>query len=451
MQKRKRHRLNRRGKIFFTALLAVLLLLLTVAVLLLASRYGSGVTEISLKGEENIVLSYGKEQYSEQGASAVFHGKLFSSHVSVPVEIKGQPGKDAQPGVYHVTYTASYRGRYTAEKTRTVTVRDVTPPELVLLGEASLEIEAEEEYREEGCRAMDDCDGDLSGQVVAEGSVDNSAPGVYTVTYTVSDKAGNTASLTRQVTVKEKPAPVEPDVPDSPDEPDVPDTPDKPDVPDTPVEPDVPDTPVVAGPVIYLTFDDGPGPITENLLALLDKYGVKVTFFVTNQYPDYHYVIAKEAAAGHSVGIHSATHAKEIYASEEAYFQDLQIMQDIIVQQTGKKTNILRFPFGSSNQTSEFNPGIMTRLTALVQERGFAYFDWNVSSGDGNPANSTQDVYNYVINGVRQHETSVVLMHDLNPNSMAAVEDIIKWGQANGYTFLPLTHDSPVCHHQVMN
>ena len=212
-----------------------------------------------------------------------------------------------------------------------------------------------------------------------------------------------------------------------------------------------PDPPAVTGPVIYLTFDDGPGPITENLLALLDQYGVKVTFFVTNQYPDYHYVIAKEAAAGHSVGIHSATHAKEIYASEEAYFQDLQIMQDIIVQQTGKETNILRFPFGSSNQTSAFNPGIMTRLTALVQEKGFAYFDWNVSSGDGNPANSTQDVYNYVINGVSQHEISVVLMHDLNPNSMAAVEDIIKWGQANGYTFLPLTRSSPVCHHQVMN
>ena len=457
MQERKKHRLNRRGKTLFGALLAVLVLILTGTVLLLVSRYGSGRTEIRLNGEEKTVLGYGKEQYVERGATAVFHGKLFSSNIQLPVEIKNQPGADAKPGVYQVVYTASYHGEYTSEKIRTVTIRDVTPPELVLLGESSLDLEAGEAYEEAGFRATDDCDGDLSALVTVSGTVDSGTPGTYSISYKISDKAGNTMALSRQVTVKGQTAPAEPTEEEPATEP-APTEP-APTEP-TPTEPaptelaptePAPPAPVVSGPVIFLTFDDGPGPLTENLLALLDKYGVKVTFFVTNQYPDYHYLIAKEAAAGHSVGIHSATHSKEIYASEEAFFHDIQIMQDIIVQQTGKETNILRFPFGSSNQTSSFNPGIMTRLTALVQQRGFAYFDWNVSSGDGSPDNSTEAVYNYVINGVSQHETSVVLMHDLNPNSMAAVEEIIKWGQANGYTFLPLTHDSPVCHHQVMN
>ncbi len=423
MAGRSRRRQKRKRKGVLTGRLFLLFLAAAAGLLFLISRFGDGKTEISLNGEEEIVLDYGKEPYSEPGASAVFRGSLFSSSVSLPVRIKGQPAPSAAPGVYHVVYSAAFHGRHEAEKTRTVIIRDVTPPELFLVGEPELELEEGEKYREEGCRASDDCDGNLSGLVLVDGSVEENTPGTYSLIYSVKDKAGNAASVTRTVTVKKKPAPVEPD----------------------PVKPDV------TGPVIYLTFDDGPGALTGDILEILGKYGVKATFFVTNQFPAYQSMIAREAEEGHSVGIHTATHAKEIYADEEAFFRDMRIMQDIIVRQTGKETNILRFPFGSSNQTSSFNPGIMTRLTALVEERGFAYFDWNVSSGDGDPENTTEEIYNYVTSGIEKHDNAVVLMHDLNPNSLAAVENIIKWGLANGYTFLPLTHESPVCHHQVMN
>ena len=74
---------------------------------------------------------------------------------------------------------------------------------------------------------------------------------------------------------------------------------------------------------IFLTFDDGPRPeVTPWVLDLLDKYNAKATFFVVDngRYGD----LKKIAAAGHSIGIHTISHDyKKIYASEDAFFNDL--------------------------------------------------------------------------------------------------------------------------------
>lgn len=202
--------------------------------------------------------------------------------------------------------------------------------------------------------------------------------------------------------------------------------------------------------VIYLTFDDGPGRDTRRLLDILDKYNVKATFFVVNT--SYSNVIAEEYKRGHSIGIHCNTHNYySLYESDEAYFADFNAMYDEIVNQTGEGTCLLRFPGGSSNTVSCFNPGIMTRLTEEVENRGFTYFDWNVSSGDAGQTIETQQVVENVINGVQKHKVSVVLQHDKKSFSVDAVEQIIIWGLENGYTFLPLTKDSPTCHHKIAN
>ena len=202
--------------------------------------------------------------------------------------------------------------------------------------------------------------------------------------------------------------------------------------------------------IIYLTFDDGPGPYTEQLLDVLDAYNVKATFFVVDTaYSD---LIAEEFARGHSIGIHTATHNYDlIYSSEEAYFADLQHMQDLIVELTGQRTTLVRFPGGSSNTVSKFNPGIMTTLAADLTDMGYQYFDWNVSSGDAGETTSTQKVFENVINGVQWQNVSIVLQHDIKDFSVDAVEKIILWGLNNGYTFLPLDSTSPTSHHRIAN
>jgi hypothetical protein len=79
---------------------------------------------------------------------------------------------------------------------------DITPPTLTLRGSATVNILIDSIYTDEGASAMDDIDGDLTPLVVAVSNVDTKKLGVYTVTYSVSDRAGNSAqSLSRTVNV----------------------------------------------------------------------------------------------------------------------------------------------------------------------------------------------------------------------------------------------------------
>ena len=156
---------------------------------------------------------------------------------------------------------------------------------------------------------------------------------------------------------------------------------------------------------------------------------------------------------GHSIGIHTMSHVYErIYASPEAYFADLLGMQDVIYQNTGVKTTLMRFPGGSSNTVSAHSyVGLMSLLTRAVQDAGFQYFDWNVDSNDAGGAKKAQTVFNNVTEGVSHNRVSVVLQHDIHDFSVDAVEDIIVWGLNNGYSFERLTENSPGVHHGVQN
>ena len=126
-------------------------------------------------------------------------------------------------------------------------------------------------------------------------------------------------------------------------------------------------------------------------------------------------------------------------------------MQDLIYDKTGIRTTLCRFPGGSSNLVSRFNPGIMTRLSKELTDRGFQYFDWNVSSGDAGETTSTSKVAQYVKSGMARNGVSIVLQHDIKGYSVNAVEEIIQWGLANGYTFKALDATSPTAHHGINN
>ena len=63
----------------------------------------------------------------------------------------------------------------------------------------------------------------------------------------------------------------------------------------------------------------------------------------------------------------------------------------------------------------------------------------------------TDDVIDFVIDGVQQHRVSVVLQHDIHYFSVAAVEKILRWGKQNGYQFLALRENSPGFHQDVLN
>lgn len=317
-----------------------------------------------------------------------------------------------------VTYAVSDRAGNQTVVQRRIRYKDTQPPTVTIRGDLLVTVTAGQTYQEPGYCASDNLEGDITAYVSVKGSVDTQTPGVYTLTYYAQDSYGNQGAAERFVCV---------------------------------VPAEGLGTVAPNGKVIYLTFDDGPGPHTDRLLDILARYNVKATFFVVDT--GMISKVERIAGEGHTVAMHTMSHRyQQIYASEEAYFRDLYGMQAVIEKYTGQKPMLLRFPGGSSNTVSKtYNKGIMTRLIAKLPELGLRYFDWNVDSKDAGGAKTPEDVLANVINGIGNKTVSVVLQHDLYDYSVDAVEDIIVWGLANGYTFAPLTEGSPVCEHTPNN
>lgn len=304
---------------------------------------------------------------------------------------------------------------------------------------------------------------EISYAQLVKNTYELTTPGTYQIKYTLTDSIGSEIVQTKTVIlegdVEEPEIPVEePDTPPTVDDveetpPEAAEYPEVEDLGETMTEPQVSNTSEAEEKVIYLTFDDGPYKNTEKLLDILDKYNAKATFFVTGQYASYQYLIADEYKRGHTVAIHSYSHKySEIYKSEDAYFADLNKISKLIEDQTGEKPTLVRFPGGSSNSVSKkYSVGIMTKLAAQLETKGYHYFDWNVTSGDAGDTKNANTIYQNVVKGCTGRKSSVVLMHDVKSYTVDAIESILKWGSENGYTFSALDMTTPVVHHKIAN
>ena len=104
-------------------------------------------------------------------------------------------------GTYLLTYTVVDAAGNTGTATRTVTVADSTAPAITLLGDAGVTHFKGLTWVDPGATATDTLDGNLSDTITRTGTVDVNTTGVYTLTYLVSDAAGNEANVTRTVNV----------------------------------------------------------------------------------------------------------------------------------------------------------------------------------------------------------------------------------------------------------
>ena len=371
---------------------------------------------IELKGEQEMVLDYGAE-FVEPGWTATDE---CDGDISQSVVVEGEINSK-EPGEYTYIYTVLDTSGNIGTISRKVKVLDVSAPNIILNGEAQIYLKVGNAYSESGYQATDNRDGDITSKVTVSGSVDTSRCGNYTVTYAVTDSSGNTTTTTRSVYVYEKQA-----------------------------------ENVVVNPgdkVVYLTFDDGPSKHTAKLWDVLDKYGVKATFFVTAQFPTYEYMIKETYERGHTVALHTYSHEySQVYASPDAYYSDLQKIHDIVYRQTGQNAWLVRFPGGTANTISKrYCTGIMTTISQGLGYHGYLYCDWNVTSQDAGGTKSTSQIVQNVTSGISKRNVSIVLQHDIYEYSVDAVEEIICWGLANGYKFLPMDESTPMVHQTVNN
>lgn len=201
---------------------------------------------------------------------------------------------------------------------------------------------------------------------------------------------------------------------------------------------------------VYLTFDDGPGKYTEDILAILERYDVKATFFVVGKEGEEAEAAMRDiVAAGHTLGLHSYSHKyNEIYKSVEAFAEDFTRLQDYVSEVTGVQSKVYRFPGGSSNTVSDMGMG---QFIDYLESRGVEYYDWNISSGDG--SSILLDVQTIVANCTRDieiYDNVMILMHDSadKPTTVEALPIIIENILALEDTvILPITEDTePVQH-----
>lgn len=318
-------------------------------------------------------------------------------------------------GKHRVTIVATDEfGNKTERQATLDRVEDTTKPQLKS-DNKTLKVKQGTAFELSGITATDDMDPEPA-ITWDEDSIDMTKAGDYEVTVVATDRSGNKSELKQKVTVEKNPE--------------------------------------YGNKVVFLTFDDGPSENTGKILKILEKYDAKATFFVTgNGQADNHYI--KEAYdQGNAIGLHTYTHDYSyVYSSVDNYFQDLQQISDMVKDITGEAPKVIRFPGGSSNTVSaNYTEGIMSRLVDLVHEKGYEYFDWNVSSGDASGNDIPVDTIVQSATACEE-QYCTILFHDTmaKNTTVEALPEIIRHYKEQGYVFLPLTRDSVAAHHGVNN
>ncbi|WP_054958598.1 polysaccharide deacetylase [Paenibacillus dakarensis] len=187
---------------------------------------------------------------------------------------------------------------------------------------------------------------------------------------------------------------------------------------------------------VYLTFDDGPSELTEEVLDILKKKDIKATFFVLGAQakvrPE---MIRRIHEEGHVIGNHTYNHDySKLYERFHEFWDQIKQTEETVRLITGNRPQLVRAPGGTAGKFDE-------TYFRLLQEGGYRVFDWNVDSGDsrrrGVPAAE-------IVKGATAQvnlDKAIVLLHDGagHRESVKALPDIISYYQKKGYRFDVLT------------
>jgi len=181
--------------------------------------------------------------------------------------------------------------------------------------------------------------------------------------------------------------------------------------------------------VVALTFDDGPGFYTSQVLDILARYHVKATFFMIGLMVDQHPEQAKMVAeAGHAIGNHTMHHRNLTAVSAEEMVAEIKEAAQIIQKTTGVETNVFRPPGGRYNTTA----------LNIVKQAGYQLMMWSIDPRDWDHAGALQ-IEQHVLE--QAQSGSIILLHDGGGNrqeTLKALPGIIVNLQQRGYTFVTL-------------
>lgn len=182
---------------------------------------------------------------------------------------------------------------------------------------------------------------------------------------------------------------------------------------------------------IALTFDDGPHPrYTERILDILEKYGVRATFFVIGQnlenYPE---VLKAVHQKGHEIGNHSYRHRNESHMDGATVLNEMEKCESLILQQTGVKPRLFRPPQGDYNEEVE----------SIAKQKNYSIILWSIDTRDWDHT-SADSILRTVDKEVTDGD--IILMHDYvsgKNTTCEALEAMIPILLSRGYEFVTVS------------
>ena len=140
-------------------------------------------------------------------------------------------------------------------------------------------------------------------------------------------------------------------------------------------------------------------------------------------------------AEGHTIGIHCYRHDYEaLYESVDSYLEDFDKAYRAVLEVTGEKARLYRFPGGSINS---HNREVYSDIIAAMDARGFIYFDWNASLDDALSKSSPEELLDNAKKTMMGRRKVVLLGHDIVHSTSLCLDQLIS--QFQEYSMEPLT------------
>ncbi len=187
---------------------------------------------------------------------------------------------------------------------------------------------------------------------------------------------------------------------------------------------------------VVLTFDDGPWPNnTPAVLAALAAHCIKATFFPIGKHAIWHPEILKQvAAAGHSIGTHTWSHADLSKKSKEEATREIEMGASAVhMAVAGPTAPFFRFP------ALRHPPEMVTYLG----QRNIAIFSCDMDSFDFTMRKPEQ-VIRSVMSKLEKHGKGIILMHDFQHATAEALPELLNQLKANGYKIVHMVPKAPL-------
>ena len=179
------------------------------------------------------------------------------------------------------------------------------------------------------------------------------------------------------------------------------------------------------GPMVALTFDDGPGYYTNEILDLLQQYDAKATFFMLGtEVENYKSAVWREHEMGMEQGNHSWDHKTLTHLSGEEIANEFQKMNDALSEVTGEEAKLFRAPGGGINGD------------VYANSLGMKSILWSIDTLDWETKNA-QQTYDTVINNIKDGD--IVLMHEIYEATLNALKMLLPKLKEMGYQMVTVS------------